>query len=249
MKDQARIHQFFPVSLICLICLIGVSLTAQSQYYYKDITLTAQTNETFRIYLLNKVKAVKVLPSGGPAASDEGFSVEQKVSYRPNRVITHTKASGFGESYLIASYDKDGLLIRSTDSSGSSVSSSYYQYDAGHRLIQLTNRTVAADKSSAAEEIHTWNYSTDGRPVQMIRVKNGTDTTVVKITLDEKGNVEQEEVFRNNISLGRVYYYYDTKNRLTDVVRFNERAQQLMPDYVLEYEVLRNGITSMMKTD
>ena len=32
------------------------------------------------------------------------------------------------------------------------------------------------------------------------------------------------------------YYYYDEKNRLTDIVRYNPRARRLLPDYVFEYD-------------
>jgi hypothetical protein len=40
-------------------------------------------------------------------------------------------------------------------------------------------------------------------------------------------------------SKGKKYlYYYDDKNRLTDVVHFNERAKRLLPDYMYEYNQL-----------
>ena len=234
----------FLVRLFSIICLTGASVSAHSQYYYKDITLTEQINETFQSYLRNKVKAVKVIPSGGQASPAEEFTGSRKVTYRPNKVITYTKTSGFGESFLIALYDKDGLLIKSTDSTALSVSTSYYEYNAAHQLVQLKNKAVATDQSSAAEEVHTWAYDHNGKPVQMIRVKDGTDTTLVKLSLDDKGNVEEEEVFRDGISQGRVYYYHDAQNRLTDVVRYNDRAQLMMPDYILEYE--NNGELSAL---
>ena len=54
--------------------------------------------------------------------------------------------------------------------------------------------------------------------------------------LDENGNVIEEEAFKQGVSEGKVYYYYDDKHRLTDVVRYNVKARRLLPDYIFEYE-------------
>ena len=32
------------------------------------------------------------------------------------------------------------------------------------------------------------------------------------------------------------YYYYDSKNRLSDIVRYNARLKKLIPDYLYEYD-------------
>src|SRR5690606_21526305 len=85
-------------------------------------------------------------------------------------------------------------------------------------------------------ETHHWQYDEKGWPVQMIKIKDGPDTTLVKFSLDKKGNIEVEEAFHNGLSQGKIYYYYDDQDRLTDVVRLNERAGRLVPDYIFEYE-------------
>jgi hypothetical protein len=49
---------------------------------------------------------------------------------------------------------------------------------------------------------------------------------------DEKNNIAIEKDTRN----GRKYfYYYDDKNRLTDIVHTNEFKEKLLPDYLFEY--------------
>lgn len=222
-------------SLLWIACMTSCSLQAVCQYYYKDIVSTNQINRTFHLYSVNQVKAVKLTTFNGNVPVTEGFTGEQKISYRPGKVVTYTKAPDIGESYLIALYNKEGQLIKSTDSSVQVVSTTWYQY-AGNRLIQLSNETIATDKSSAVTETHNWLYEENGRPVQMIKIKNGSDTTLMKFSPDEKGNIETEEAFRHGISQGKIYYYYDNKNQLTDVVRFNERARRLVPDYIFEYE-------------
>jgi hypothetical protein len=65
---------------------------------------------------------------------------------------------------------------------------------------------------------------------------NGIDTTFVRFVRDEKGNIAEEHVTRNKASLPTVYYYYDADRRLTDIVRYNPRAQKLLPDYIFDYD-------------
>ena len=71
-----------------------------------------------------------------------------------------------------------------------------------------------------------------------------TDSALIYFTIDEKGNVAEEEVRGSKIPVRRMFYYYDDKNRLTDIVRFNEKLKQLLPDYIFEYE--DNGELSTM---
>ena len=51
----------------------------------------------------------------------------------------------------------------------------------------------------------------------------------------KKGNVIEELPYIKKISGEKTYYYYDGKNRLTDIVRFNTKARRLLPDYMFEY--------------
>ena len=69
----------------------------------------------------------------------------------------------------------------------------------------------------------------------MLKIMNGTDTTYVRFIPDEKGNIGEEHATRNGEALPIVYYYYDDNNRLTDIVRYNMKAQRLLPDNIFEY--------------
>jgi YD repeat-containing protein len=69
----------------------------------------------------------------------------------------------------------------------------------------------------------------------MLRIKDKKDTSVVSFKLDEKGNVSEEQSIRRGVSSDPVYYYYDSNNRLTDIVRFNNKAKRLLPEYMFEY--------------
>ena len=54
-----------------------------------------------------------------------------------------------------------------------------------------------------------------------------------------------EESFWHGASRDKIYYYYDSSNRLTDVVRYNDRAKKLLPDYIFEYDG-NNQLTQMI---
>lgn len=229
---------------ISLLLIIAMPVMLYSQYYYKDIISTNQINKTFSTYSAGKITNVTLHSFNGSTPVTEGFTCWQKVSYRPNRVVTYTKTTDNGETWLIAMYDEQGLLIKTVDSTEESVSRSFYQYNGKKQLIQLRNETTATDKSSSGTEVHNWVYNEKGQPQQMLRIKDKRDTTLIKFTPDEKGNPGEEEAFRKGISQGKVYYYYDEKNRLTDVVRYNVKAARLLPDYIFEYE--DNGELSAM---
>ena len=46
-------------------------------------------------------------------------------------------------------------------------------------------------------------------------------------------------------SLGTTYYYFDAQHRLTDVAKFNARANRILPDYMFEYNDARQ-VTQMI---
>ena len=43
-----------------------------------------------------------------------------------------------------------------------------------------------------------------------------------------------------------MYYYYDTENRLTDIVRYYDKLGKLLPDYTFDY--YPDGRVSEMRT-
>ena len=79
----------------------------------------------------------------------------------------------------------------------------------------------------------------------MIRVKGAADSTVFVFLPDENNNVSIE---KNTKTGDTYYYYYDTKNRITDVVRMNNYNQKMLPDYIFEYNAA-GLITQMTATE
>ncbi len=233
MKKRQRMYK--PISILATL-IIFYALPAISQYYYKDLVTIQQINKTFQVYKSNKVTKVTLKSFQGSVPVTEGFICEQKVNTSKNEVVTYTKTLDIGESFFTAYYNPEGFLIKSIDSSLETVSSSVYDYSAAKRLITINYITRATDNSSNLTETHYWQYTASGTPQKMLRIKNNNDSTVAIFKTDEKGNVIEEDISGKTARHQRIYYYYDEKNRLTDVVQYNEKAKRLLPDYMFEYE-------------
>jgi antitoxin component YwqK of YwqJK toxin-antitoxin module len=51
----------------------------------------------------------------------------------------------------------------------------------------------------------------------------------------EDGKLVEEKTMKNGREIATLYYYYNDRNQMTDIVRFNDRAGRLLPDYMFEY--------------
>ena len=214
--------------------ILATSLPLQAQYYYKDIVGTRQFNQTIKLYLNNKVSSVEATGFDGEGRKNSDFSESQYFFGDRNllKISTRDKVTISNQYYR---FDAKGLLTTISDTSVSLVSSSTYTYDEKNNPVAIKNIITDADDSINQTEIHQWFYNGDGKPVRMLRILNNNDTTDVRFTIDEKGNVTEELPFIKKIGREKTYYYYDTKNRLTDIVRFNVKAGRLLPDYMFEY--------------
>ena len=218
----------------CIIAICGIALTAKAQYYYKDIVVTAQINAGYRALRDNKVSLVTITPSAPGPASDAVVTLQQTVYPSQRLVVTYTKTPDAGESWLKSYYNESGLLIQTTDSSEGIVTKSIYEYGANNRLTGISSNSIPVN-SAPETEIHKWSYNSSGQPVQMIKIKDNSDTTFVSFTADEQGNTGEEKAIRKKGNVGTTYYYYDAEHRLTDVARYNKKANRILPDYIFEY--------------
>ncbi|RYD70888.1 MAG: lipoyl(octanoyl) transferase LipB [Sphingobacteriales bacterium] len=67
-------------------------------------------------------------------------------------------------------------------------------------------------------------------------MKNTTDSTFVSFKYDESGNVGEEIWKRGSRITETYYYYYNDKQKITDIVRFNKKAKRMLPDFIIEYD-------------
>jgi len=228
------------------ILLVLLTQSGIAQFYYKDLVVTGQTAGRWQAYKENKIKAVELRAFNGDGRPTDGFTGEQEVSLDFSHITTHTKATGTSESWLITSYSASGNPLKTMDTSDTYRSVSDYQYDAAGRLTAITNTSIETDNQAKEVEQHLWQYDQQGKPTTMIKIRNGNDSTLVRFIKDEKGNISEEHATRNKTDLPTVYYYYDESNRLTDIVRYNARAQRLLPDYIFEYASVKDPITMLV---
>lgn len=214
--------------------LAAFSINAHAQYYYKDIVSTTETNGMMQAYKNAKVNKVTLISYDENNTRNEDFTVAQ-VMDAATGILTTTTQNGLEEpSILISQTDASGRVIRTTDSNANAVSISEYQYRPDGKLMAVTSRSLDRKSNFNISETHEWQYEGD-RPAGMRRVRNGKDTTHIQFVRDDKGNITEEISMRKGVKGEPVYYYYNDKNQLTDIVRFNNKAKRLLPEYMFEY--------------
>ena len=207
---------------------------ANSQYYYKDLVAAADITRLMKTYTANNIKKITakgITPEGG--ASSE-FSEVGEINGTTLRVTTNNNKAIATLKY---SFNDRGQLISSVDSAINVKSTSTYTYDANGKIISISNAATDADSSGdfSQTEVHQYIYK-DGKLDKMWRIINKKDSLEVRFGTDEHGNVIEERNFRRGVLADPVYYYYDDRNRLTDIVRFNYKANRLLPDFLFEYD-------------
>jgi len=229
------------MKILLLPVTLLTSLALQAQYYYNDIIGTQETNNLMKSYVANKVKTVSATgyDSRGVKATD--FSEFQEVKEN-GRVLKNSSINNFNKTVVYSRFDEKGRVINITDSSTAIQSSTTYTYDATGRVSQILN--VVKDSASDFDhsETHQWFYSASGKPEKMWRILNNTgaentiDSLEVRFITDEDGNTAEEKTYKKGVETSYLYYYYDDRNRLLDIVRYNTRLRKLMPDIMFEYD-------------
>jgi YD repeat-containing protein len=207
---------------------------ANSQYYYKDIVAAADISRLMKIYSANNIKKITakgITPEGSPSSE---FSEIGEVNGTTLKVTTNNNKA---ISTLKFNFNDRGQLISSVDSAINVKGTSTYTYDANGKIISISNSATDADSSGdfSQTEVHQYIYK-DGKLDKMWRIINKADSLEVRFVTDEHGNVIEERNFRRGVLADPIYYYYDDRNRLTDIVRFNYKANRLLPDYLFEYD-------------
>jgi len=222
-----------PICFLVLACFTAFSVSAQ--FYYKDIIATQDLMKKHQAYRKNGVKAVDYLSFDANNQPIEGFSCQQTVSPDFNSIVIVTKTSLSGVSESTSWFNQQGQLTKSTDTADGNKTNTEYTYDAANRLTSITSISMSPGQASNLEK-HIWAYNGQGKPEKALKISNNIDTTYINFVFDEQGNVAEEKSTRKNRALPTIYYYYNENKMLTDIVRYNNRAKKLLPDYIFEYE-------------
>jgi len=233
---------------LILICnLLSIAGVAHGQYYYKDLVSNRQLAADMAQLKEQKIRSVKVTSFEDDGSPSEGFICEKKISRNFRTVEMFTRSNSTAPSLFTSRFNGNGMLEETLDSSEISTNSIRYTYDDQLRVSRIYSviRSSDDDFTNEISEEHLYRYGADGLPERMIRVKNNSDSSVILFSQDEKKNIAIE---KDTKSGDTYYYYYDSKNRLTDVVRLNRFNQKMLPDYMFEYNSL-GQITQMTSTE
>jgi len=227
--------------------ILCVGSDGYGQYYYKDIFSNTQLLNEMAQLKEQKIRTVKLTGLDDDGRPSEGFTVEKQINRNYTEVETFTRSAATGPSLFTSRFTKDGLLVQTVDSSDLAVNTSSYTYDDKNRIKSIVSHIHSSDDDFTSEitEQHLYEYDEKGSLLRMYRVKNGRDTSLILFSPDEKNNVSIEKDTKSGTTY---YYYYDSKNRLTDVVHLNPFTQKMLPDYVFEYNNV-GLITQMTSTE
>jgi len=211
-----------------------VSLTGFGQFYYKDLVDARANDDKMKVYLANKVVSVTATgyDSRGVKATD--FYEVQEVFPAQNLLKVSTR-SGLSVVKTYYRFDAQGRLASISDSTNGIKSRTSYQYTGNNLVLVKTEVKDSLNDFSETEE-HQWIYNNAGKPEKMWKIVNSKDSMEYRFTVDEKGNVADEQLFRRGVGIDPFYFYYDDQHMLTDIVRYNKRAKKLLPDFMFEYD-------------
>ena len=219
--------------IVFLFAFICAFQYVNSQYYYNDIITTRQTNRQYKLLKDNNVQLVTGKSFEADGTPAEGFGLTQQLAEGSTVITTVTEHAGTGKTISTSWYNNNRIrkTLDSTDNIKSTVTYSYNNND----IVSITSLTEDVFMNNASTEIHQWTYD-NGTPVKMLLIKNNVDTTTVDFIKDSTGNIGEERWTKKGRRLETYFYYYNAKNNLTDIVRYNIRAQRLLPDFLFEYD-------------
>ena len=209
-------------------------IKVEAQYYYKDLVAAADITQQMKIYTNNniyKVTSTGYTPNG---ITSSAFNEIQEVDIK-NMQLKITTTVNQTVSSVIYKFNDLAKLQSLEDSSTGMISKSTYLYDKDGKLVEISNVISDSSQDFTQTEVHLWIYKND-KPANMWRIINKTDSLEVRFKTDELGNVIEEQNIKKGKGSDPLYYYYDTKNRLTDIVRYNSKAKRLLPDFMFEYD-------------
>ncbi len=213
---------------------IFASFSLHAQYFYSDIVGTAELAGRMKTFQAAKVKTVTATGYDGEGTRNTDFNEWQEVTNNGMGLKVTTR-NGTTTSVTNYSFDTQGRLTGSSDEAEGTRNTTSYSYDNDGKVLRIENVTADSANEFNEKEIHLWVYDANGKPKTMWRILNG-DSTEVRFTIDSAGNVGDEELYKRKSRLDHIYYYYNDQHQLTDIVRFNEKAQRMLPDYMFEYD-------------
>ena len=221
-------------------CFILVATFAFSQYYYNDIISNVISNKNYASMKSALVKHVSVTHYDNNDELQNDFKIEQNFNKDWTSLESKTTTNDKVRPLLLMNYYQNDRIIKSEDTHDSVQTNVSYSYNEKGLLTNVDSYTSDTTIASQFVETHQWFYNERGRIIYMLKVKNKHDSTKVEFVYDKDSLIVEENWFKKSKTMETYYYYYNDKKQLTDIVRFNNRAKKLLPDYLFEYDAIGN---------
>ncbi len=217
--------------------LIALFLTISSfgQFYYNDIADARAFSARMKIYLDQKVKTITATGYDPRNVKTTDFNEWQEIDPL-KKILKITSRNGQQVTRQSYQFDDQLKLTGIIDSSKDIKSTTVYSYDGKGNITSIKTTTSDSLKDFSETIEHSYLNNAAGKPEKLWRIINGTDSMEYRFTIDDKGNVIDEQLYRRGVPFDPIYYYYDDKNRLTDIVRYDKKLKKLMPDILFEYD-------------
>ncbi len=221
--------------VIVYVCFFLSPLSAQ--YYFNDIVSSINNQQNFALLLQHNIKKVTVQALENDNTASTDFFLTQTVNPAAKSLTTMSKSSFSDASILITKFDAQSRIVSVLDSADGGATNIQYSYNEAGKLYQMQSSSMqAAQAKNVVNEVRTYVYNSDGQPTTLYRVTGGRDTMIVHFILSDNGLPGEEQWIKANQKIETWYYYYDEDKRLTDIVRYNEAAKQMLPDYLFGYD-------------
>ena len=219
---------------IILLLTLTASTNLCAQYYYNDIINNKLVLAELATLKEKKIKGIKVTSLEDTGEETEGFTCQKKINRDFTEVEIYTETNESYPNTFISYFTRAGLLQKTVDSSEAGATTTEYMYDATGRLISINSskRFATDDDAGVVAEQHLYKYNVAGISEQLVLIKNKQDTTLYIFEADESGNIIIE---KNSRTAEVYYYYYDSKNRLTEIVHRYSYQKNLFTEYSFEY--------------
>ncbi|HNN30883.1 MAG TPA: hypothetical protein PKJ70_03215 [Chitinophagaceae bacterium] len=205
-----------------------------AQYYFNDIVATNNTNQLQQLYVKQNIKTIKTVSKESDGSIINDFFIMQSIHKNGNEITTQSQQSS-GSKSVLKSFFENGKIVKTINEEDGVSTTSIYSY-IDNKLQSIVSGTTDTFITSNSKEEHIWFYKSNSTPEKMFKIKNGKDTTVVNFITDENNLIIEEQWVRNGKMIENYYYYYNDKNWLTDIVRYNNKAKKMLPDFLYEYD-------------
>ena len=220
-------------SMLFFAFLINFSL--QAQYYYNDLLANRETLQQHALMRKLRVKSLEVVFNNDRPATEEEILLTQEFSMDGKKVVLYSNAAPGITNRTIMQYE-GGKLIRSVAGNRRGDVSTTFSYAPTGRLQSIQSITRDTTLNIKQLETHTYFFRKDSLPENAYIVRDNTDTLEIIFKTDSLDLISEEIWMRGKKQVERYYFYYDNNRRLTDIVRFNKKAGQLLPDYLFTYD-------------